>query len=182
MTAHVLYRMFDRDGVLLYVGITNNPKVRFKSHSKSQSWWDQVVNITVKTYPSREALADAEQKAIRCEAPLYNVALRAIDTPLPSSPARRCPTCRADSPDLVPLDEWEFLHEDGRWRPMCTDPYHQPDDPELAKKFHHNRQLLRQAGLLRLTAIAEERMERSRKAMSVLEQLMPWPQKEEDVA
>jgi predicted GIY-YIG superfamily endonuclease len=179
MTAtHVLYRMFDRDGGLLYVGITNDPKVRFRTHSRSQPWWDQVANITVQNHTSREALADAEQKAIRTESPLYNVALRPIAVPPPARPAPRCPTCRAPEPSQVPLDEWEFLHEDGQFRPMCTDPYHHPEDPELAEKFHRNRQLLRQAGLLRLTAIAEERMKRNREAMSVLEQLIPWTPKE----
>jgi hypothetical protein len=35
--AHKLYRFFDADGVLLYVGITMNPGARWDCHSKRQS-------------------------------------------------------------------------------------------------------------------------------------------------
>src|SRR5206468_10392091 len=36
---HVLYRLYDEEGVLLYVGITNAINTRFKTHAGSQPWW-----------------------------------------------------------------------------------------------------------------------------------------------
>jgi predicted GIY-YIG superfamily endonuclease len=69
----VLYRMFDADGNLLYVGLTNNPRSRFSDHCKTKSWFDQVSNIKVQTFQSRRDLLDAERTAIETEVPLHNV-------------------------------------------------------------------------------------------------------------
>ena len=68
----VLYRMFDAQDNLLYVGITNNPPSRFSGHRNAQRWWGQVATIRLATYPSRDALRTAEREAIIAEEPLYN--------------------------------------------------------------------------------------------------------------
>ena len=158
---HVLYRMFNRDGVLLYVGITNNPKGRFRTHSESQPWWSEVVNITLEHLPSRLHRQAAESNAIKDEGPLYNIARPAgAYVPEPT-----CPSCASSKPDLMPVEDYELLTEDGEWVPFCTDPFHFPGE-EWAEKIHKNRDLLRQAGLLRLSAIAKERLERRRGAQN----------------
>jgi hypothetical protein len=162
--------MFNRDGVLLYVGITNNPKERFKTHGELKSWWSEVANITLQHLPSRWHLEAAESDAIKDEGPLYNIT-RPARARVPPPPRPRCPTCRSPEPDLVPAD-WELLCEDGQLMPWCTDPFHFPGDEPAAEKYHKNRDLLRQAGLLRLSRIAEERLERRREAMAPLGDLL----------
>lgn len=73
-TPHFLYRLFDRTDTLLYIGITNDPKARFKWHRKNQPWWCDVdqTKTRVDYFPSREAVLKAEAEAIREELPLYN--------------------------------------------------------------------------------------------------------------
>lgn len=68
-----LYRFFNDDGVLLYVGISVNVFSRWKAHAYEKPWMDEVTTFTRKEYPSREAVEAAEIKAIRREKPIYNV-------------------------------------------------------------------------------------------------------------
>lgn len=164
---HVLYRMFNRDGVLLYVGITNDPKERFKAHGGEKSWWSEVANVTVEHLPSRQHLQAAESNAITNERPLYNI-VRPVGAYLAEPPVAKCPTCRSPEPNLIPLDEYELLTEEGQLIPFCDDPFHFPGDEQAADKVRKYRDLYRKAGLLRLSAIAQERLERRRAAMEAL--------------
>lgn len=68
-----LYRLFDGDGVLLYVGITDGVKARFAQHAATKPWWPEVARKTVEWHPTREAAAVAEAQAIRAENPARNV-------------------------------------------------------------------------------------------------------------
>lgn len=70
---HLLYRFFDAEGVLLYVGITYDLSMRFSTHSVERWWWGQWAYSTVVRYHSRAALEAAERKAIKSEGPLHNV-------------------------------------------------------------------------------------------------------------
>jgi prophage antirepressor-like protein/predicted GIY-YIG superfamily endonuclease len=69
---HTLYRFFDRNGRLLYVGITHNPAARLKAHSATQAWWKRVAEVRMESYPSRDAVLEAESQAIRGENPRFN--------------------------------------------------------------------------------------------------------------
>lgn len=69
----VLYRMYDRSGALLYVGMTCDPHSRFRTHSADRDWWLDVDTIRVENFSDRESLAEAERLAIRSEKPRYNV-------------------------------------------------------------------------------------------------------------
>jgi hypothetical protein len=69
-----LYRHFDQDGTLLYVGIAIDPIKRLYSHSSVSHWYDQIETVKIKRYPSRYTALAAEVEAIRTEKPLYNVA------------------------------------------------------------------------------------------------------------
>lgn len=71
-----LYRLFDTDDRLLYVGIANNPERRWKQHAyeKADLWWHEVTDRTVEWFESREKAAAAEIIAIRAENPRYNEA------------------------------------------------------------------------------------------------------------
>ena len=70
-----LYRFFDADGDLLYVGITRNLNLRLTQHAADKPWWASVARKTLVWYPSRSDAAHAEGKAIREERPQFNVAL-----------------------------------------------------------------------------------------------------------
>jgi predicted GIY-YIG superfamily endonuclease len=70
---HGLYRFFDHEGVLLYVGITVNLPTRLASHADEKPWWTNVARMTVEYHPSRDLVLDAERLAIATERPLHNV-------------------------------------------------------------------------------------------------------------
>lgn len=67
-----LYRAFDSNGVLLYVGISTNCLNRILQHKRTRIWFQRLANLTVEHYPTRELALDAECLAIRIEKPLYN--------------------------------------------------------------------------------------------------------------
>jgi hypothetical protein len=70
-----LYRCFDGDGRLLYVGISWSTK-RFNQHLNGKRWWREVRTITIDHHRSRSRAARAEVEAIKAEDPLYNRAHR----------------------------------------------------------------------------------------------------------
>ncbi|WP_069751626.1 GIY-YIG nuclease family protein [Streptomyces sp. EN16] len=73
-----LYRLFDADQQLLYVGITKDPKKRWRTHAQwaRSSWWPSVTRKVVEWFPDREAADLAETAAINSEKPLHNLAKR----------------------------------------------------------------------------------------------------------
>lgn len=68
----VLYRFFDSERTLLYVGISKNWIMRFRDHSKSSDFFSAVAEITLERYPDRESVAQAEIEAIEKENPIFN--------------------------------------------------------------------------------------------------------------
>jgi excinuclease UvrABC nuclease subunit len=71
--AHVLYRLYDAAGALLYVGITRSIGQRLQDHSQNQPWWPEVADCRVEFLPNRAALHAAELLAIKVEHPRYNL-------------------------------------------------------------------------------------------------------------
>ena len=69
-----LYRHFDKDGRLLYVGISFDSLVRLHGHRASAKWFAQVTTITIQRYPTRAEAEAAERSAIKDEKPLHNIA------------------------------------------------------------------------------------------------------------
>ncbi|MFJ9420759.1 type II toxin-antitoxin system prevent-host-death family antitoxin [Streptomyces sp. NPDC101249] len=67
-----LYRLYDDTGLLLYIGISHQPEVRFEQHAKSKVWWAQVARRTVEWFDDRPSAAQAEAEAIRAEDPEHN--------------------------------------------------------------------------------------------------------------
>lgn len=68
-----LYRLRDKAGELLYVGITDNPERRWKDHEKDKAWWPQVAARSVEWLPTRDLALSAEAKTIRAERPRHNL-------------------------------------------------------------------------------------------------------------
>lgn len=67
-----LYRHFDKDNNLLYVGISIHLIARVCQHSNSSDWFSAVRLITIETHGSMKDLNDAETNAILSEKPVYN--------------------------------------------------------------------------------------------------------------
>ena len=69
-----LYKFWNNNE-LLYVGISLNYFARLSQHRRDKDWWDEVTEITVKHYDTREEALDAEAKSIKKDNPKYNIAM-----------------------------------------------------------------------------------------------------------
>ena len=78
---HVLYRLYDAEDQLLYIGLSGAPRNRLKAHWRKQPWRHEVVRSTFQQIPppapgqviGRHKYF-AEEAAIKAEQPKYNVA------------------------------------------------------------------------------------------------------------
>lgn len=67
-----LYRLYDAEERLLYVGITHDCEQRWREHSYTKPWWHLVERKVVEWLETRaEALAE-EKKTVREEKPLHD--------------------------------------------------------------------------------------------------------------
>ncbi|MFD9603287.1 GntR family transcriptional regulator [Streptomyces sp. NPDC059970] len=73
-----LYRLYDADGNLLYVGITNDTQRRFASHRRTKSWWPDVERDETVWLNSLPLAEKAEKDAIAAERPRHNVSANAV--------------------------------------------------------------------------------------------------------
>jgi len=71
-----LYRHFDSQGALLYVGVSKSALVRLGQHKEHAHWFDRITQVTIEKHPSRAAALEAERIAIHVENPLCNVQRR----------------------------------------------------------------------------------------------------------
>lgn len=67
-----LYRHYDSDGALLYVGISTSPDDRHKQHERNSKWFKFVAATDVEWLDSSDAARAAERLAIEDESPLFN--------------------------------------------------------------------------------------------------------------
>lgn len=67
-----LYRYFDSEGQLLYVGITKNPFDRQSHHALNQPWWYEVSAAKFEHFEKRSFALMEEQFVIGTELPRYN--------------------------------------------------------------------------------------------------------------
>lgn len=67
-----LYRLYDADRRLLYVGVADDWLTRLRQHEKAQSWWVEVAAVERVEYPDREGALVAEGDAIYRLKPAYN--------------------------------------------------------------------------------------------------------------
>lgn len=82
-----LYRLYDSDGQLLYVGISQNPDVRWGQHSQTKPWWPSVEERKIEWHETRAAAAKAEKEVIKADQPYWN--LHHAVRPLGNSEAER---------------------------------------------------------------------------------------------
>lgn len=67
-----VYRMYDAEGLLLYVGKTYRVKQRLEGHAKDKPWFGDVARLEVRIYKNEDAALAAEAWAIKRENPLHN--------------------------------------------------------------------------------------------------------------
>ncbi len=70
MTA--LYRHFDADGCLLYVGISATPFKRTADHARCADWFSSIARIEIEHHATRADALAAERSAIILECPRHN--------------------------------------------------------------------------------------------------------------
>ena len=68
-----VYKYFDKNGVLLYVGITGRGASRNSEHNKSKEWWQYVTRQEVVHYTTRRAALNIERQLIQQHRPPFNV-------------------------------------------------------------------------------------------------------------
>lgn len=79
METYTLYRFFNEENELLYVGISMDFWNRFKNHQNRKSWWREVAFAKVAHLDDVNAATHAEKVAIAEERPIYNVSRPRVD-------------------------------------------------------------------------------------------------------
>jgi len=72
--AHFLYRHYDKNNNLLYVGITSDLNRRTKEHRSYSRWIKLSVSVTSTLFNDRDDCYSAEERAIKDENPIFNIA------------------------------------------------------------------------------------------------------------
>lgn len=72
-TEHVVYRFFDANDNLLYVGSTRHWATRLDTHRRSAEWYPEVARHEVTAYATMEEAREQERTLIATAAPWYNV-------------------------------------------------------------------------------------------------------------
>lgn len=115
MRSHYVYRCFDAEGLLLYVGCASNVKRRMSHHARGTARASRTLSALMASYTTegpystRADAEAAEQSAIASEAPLLNIQhsgtpgwlndrrlaryLEAHDLPLSVAGLHRCDEC-----------------------------------------------------------------------------------------
>lgn len=126
-----LYRFFDSDDRLLYIGISLSAAKRAAEHRDSKQWWPDVARMNIEHLGAvpRSTAEHVEASAIRAERPLWNRTHSAYE--LPTTPAQTtemvwfCGVCGgviADREGTVQrLFRWRAVHD------SCA-----PEKPEIA--------------------------------------------------
>lgn len=69
-----VYRLYDEDEELLYVGVAIEPRVRFRQHRLDKPWWPRVAAREIEWFDSRAEALAVEGLAIVRELPRHNQA------------------------------------------------------------------------------------------------------------
>lgn len=90
MTAE-LYRHYDKDDILLYVGVSIRTIARIAGHRNTSDWFKDISKITIEHFETRYEAEQAERKAIREENPMCNVLRYYDEDQLPRAQASAMP-------------------------------------------------------------------------------------------
>lgn len=70
---HFVYRIFDTQGALIYVGQTCDLDERLVAHARNKAWWPAAGRIEGSLVQNDEIAKQIETEVIRRDMPLYNV-------------------------------------------------------------------------------------------------------------
>lgn len=73
MVQTVLYRAYDANNTLLYIGISSQAFARFDQHSHTSQWLPSCPYVTLEHYRHRNDALKAEKAAIKNENPKFNL-------------------------------------------------------------------------------------------------------------
>jgi predicted DNA-binding transcriptional regulator AlpA len=68
-----LYRHFDAEGRLLYVGVSLSALNRLAAHKMHSKWYWKIARVEITNYGTRQASLNAEYEAIVNEKPMFNI-------------------------------------------------------------------------------------------------------------
>lgn len=68
-----LYRHFNRDGDLLYVGVSLSAIQRLGQHAEHSHWYSSISRVEIENFETREEVLAAERRAIIEENPRHNL-------------------------------------------------------------------------------------------------------------
>jgi len=71
-TPCALYFHYDKNRVLLYVGISLSAIARLREHVRGSHWVDDITTVRIKRYATVEKARAAEVRAIKSRKPLHN--------------------------------------------------------------------------------------------------------------
>ena len=69
-----VYRYYDSNGILLYVGITSRGATRNREHNSTKEWWQFVASQDVEHHPTRASAEARERDLIKSRQPPFNKA------------------------------------------------------------------------------------------------------------
>jgi hypothetical protein len=114
-----LYRAFDAQGSLLYVGISVSAINRLIAHRTDSEWYGLCARLEITPYLSRHEALTAEVNAIEDERPRFNIrhglvydtapkriGVKSFEWPLPLSPAERRWTSERRERHSERMKEW----------------------------------------------------------------------------
>lgn len=80
MGAHYVYRVYDADERLIYIGCTENLAGRLRAHRMNSWWSSQAARVVAKVYRDKRCGRAAELAAIKSENPRWNIKGRYSNT------------------------------------------------------------------------------------------------------
>ena len=107
-----LYRHFNDDNELLYVGISSRLPSRLRQHQRTSRWFFDVKLVTIEWFDDRHSAKLAEGKAIRFEHPKFNVLKGAAEL---KARAEK----RAEDSKTVFMKIRVTPEEQAEWRDIC---------------------------------------------------------------
>lgn len=67
-----LYEFYDKNNILLYVGISASAMARLSQHRDDKCWYYDIKRVEMQHYKTREIALKKEKQAIKNKNPLYN--------------------------------------------------------------------------------------------------------------
>jgi len=71
-----LYRHFDKENKLLYIGISLSTFARLSQHKDHSEWFKKINRVSIEHFETREEAMAAERNAIKFENPMFNIAMK----------------------------------------------------------------------------------------------------------